>query len=51
VKIKDSELNDSKHSLNLICSEFLHECNFYAIVAPTFLNFVTFSKSKPNQWR
>lgn len=38
------ELNGSKHSLNFIGWQFLHECYWFDIVIPRYLNFITFSK-------
>jgi hypothetical protein len=46
-KTKDSGLNNSKHSLNLIYSLFHHECHSDLLVSSSsiYLNFATFSNN------
>jgi hypothetical protein len=41
---KDSEMNGSKHSLNLICSQYDRECNFNLL--QLFPNIITSPLSK-----
>jgi hypothetical protein len=38
----DFELNGSKHTQDLMCSLFLHEYRFVAVI-PSYLNFATYS--------
>jgi hypothetical protein len=49
MKVKDSELNGSKHSPNLICSYFLSECNFDLLLSFPNIKEILMKRKYPAQ--